>query len=244
MANSFYDFWTLALLGSFLGAGHYFGLAALFLLPYQMYLIPTIGFAVPLSIMLLMENEEAPILVLVGAYLGFIQYFDIYDLANNISVNTLWVIPALAGYLLCGTLLSLVKWFIFIRRESEKARLTKVTPENRISFATKYVDENRVRIVRWILYWPLALINLLFGEIYKFFGNYIFNWLYSHFVIMTLRVIDLASVRIEEQNRPVQQQQQQQQVLSPLASNLPSHHKTSSFGSPYNLRPRTADLIQ
>lgn len=157
---------------------------------YYWYMVMATTAIFPLLILTVFEVNYSPIALMFFVYLGFVQYFDVYDILSMVSLNTLYIIPVVILYCVTGTFISLLKWWIFVHRDTEKNKLVVYTgPEKEIYFR-KYVSDHSVKIKRWILLWPMALINLFLGEIYRFMTTMIFENLYTKYVNIAMYTVD------------------------------------------------------
>ena len=91
-------------------------------------------------------------------FLGNSQFFNSIGLyiIHNPSVSIL----VFLGYLLIGSIWSVVKWFFYLRKAKEKYK-------NDIDYfdIKKYnVDRNKERILHWMIYWPLSSIWTLIND--------------------------------------------------------------------------------
>lgn len=165
-----------------------------FVQTYREQIVMTGLIVFPVLMSLLLEND-GPVSILFLGFMIFVQYFQVYDLWWILRHYGLFVLPGFALYLALGTGTAMLKWYIYIRREREQDVLRRqlretvlVTEHSKGAEVNKvlveYVKERKSKIVRWILYWPLALINMFCGELYNLCASQIFSRLRRFFVEM------------------------------------------------------------
>lgn len=186
-----------------------------FVQTYREHIILSGLIVFPLLMSLLLEND-GPVSILFLAFMIFVQYFKIYDLFLLMRHYGLLLIPGFAIYLTLGTGTAMLKWYIYIRREREQEALRTQLRQTSIVAATteavqevevkkillNYVKERKSKIVRWILYWPLALITLFCGELYNLCANQIFSRLRRYFVEMAADAVADEIQSISDNNNP------------------------------------------
>lgn len=166
---------------------------------YYGYFILGITIICPFLILMVFESDNAPITIMFFLYLSFVQYFGVYDIISMFTMNAVYILPSSILYCIIGTIISLIKWWLFVRRDTEKNKLTSY--KSKESNFEKYVSDHSIKIQRWILLWPMALLNLFLGELYRFVGTMIFEKLYNKYVQIAISSVSyISSEGLEKEN--------------------------------------------
>jgi len=165
---------------------------------FSSHALMTVTVLFPLIILSVFEINNSPVALMFLSYLGFVQYFGVYDIVSMCTLNMIYILPASILYCVSGTLISLLKWWIFVRRDTEKNKLVAYTGSKKEELFRSYVSEHSVKIQRWILLWPMALVNLFLGEIYRFVSTVIFENLYNKYVSIAMRAVSHLQILVPE----------------------------------------------
>lgn len=173
-------------------------------LDYYEYFVITGTFSFPIFILVIFELNY-PISLVFLLYIVFIQYFNVYDIVSVVSVvfniNIIYIIPTCCIYCITGIVVSLFKWWTFVRRETEKNTLSSYTEAFKESMQSikdskkkelfqEYVFEHKIKIIRWIFFWPITLVNLFIIELYRFITVTGYEILYNKYVDIAMKSVE------------------------------------------------------
>lgn len=115
------------------------------------------------------------------AYIMILQFVSKVDVLGFILHHPIKILLYIVGYFLIGTVWSLIKWWLYIRKTLEKVLKNKLERDKRFGVVETTIeerrndleinkptlDENKGRISMWIIYWPFSLILSLIDDFVK-----------------------------------------------------------------------------
>jgi len=116
-------------------------------------------------------------------YLGSSTH--LISLLSYIKTHPFIIIAGAIGYLLCGVVWSIFKWYFFVLKKMNKLDDELKHDSNTYRIAsidsyTPHARENKARIISWMTYWPFSGLWMLindpirktFQHIYRSIENY------------------------------------------------------------------------
>lgn len=96
------------------------------------------------------------------------------EFGNYIVENPKVIIGSVVGYLVLGVVWSIVKWFIYLKGQTQRIN------EYGISYGVNDiydVSKNKQRILNWMMYWPFSGLWTLIDEPFRKFFKHAFYYL-------------------------------------------------------------------
>lgn len=88
--------------------------------------------------------------------------------------NPAYVVLAVLGYLIAGTIWGVIKWFFYILKERDIALENIKCNHRKTHFSPPQASEHKERIITWMLYWPFSMFWTIINDPLR----RAFEWIY------------------------------------------------------------------
>lgn len=112
-------------------------------------------------------------------YALFLQLVAGVNIIGLIIAHPLLAVAYFAGYLIIGTIWSIVKWWVYLRKKAESLREQKANGYKISSYQIPKAKDKKGKIANWILFWPISFIWTFLDDVVKEIANKIVETLNS-----------------------------------------------------------------
>ena len=151
---------------------------------WEILLLTVLGIAFFVSVVKEIDGLAIGDFILTIIVCQFLLKIDIW---SWFLANYLLMLIYLVGYFIAGSIWSIFKWYRFVKSELIKYRELKQSFNNRTFDIEKWKEKieyncwppdpknNKDKIVRWIMAWPVSVTWAILEDLFVWIGNKLYN---------------------------------------------------------------------
>lgn len=100
-------------------------------------------------------------------YFLFLQFIAGVNVVGLIAASPLLALGYFAGYFALGTVWSIAKWWVYLRKKAEELRQEKAAGHKIREYDIPRASKKKNKIANWILFWPISFIWTFLDDFVK-----------------------------------------------------------------------------